>query len=239
MTGSPRPARLRRRRRVMLLSALPAVIALLIGGILISVVVAGRSAQQDFASGATGALSDDVAVLQKFGVIEPATAHFAAGALAVREDRLADADAEFSESLARSAFDRSCPVRVNLELVRERQGDVAAWEARLDDARERYAAALDVIDGAPPGCFTGNDDPDADRRAVRADAAGRIATKLQNLGTVAHLAPPPPPPAVAAAPPAPSGGTNPEQSPQTRRLDPGQGDPLDALQRLLTDAAPR
>ncbi|MBX7454615.1 hypothetical protein GR927_42105 [Mycolicibacterium sp. 3033] len=233
-----RPARLRRRRRLMLLSALPAAFALAVAGALISVVVAGRSAQQNYASGAVGALADDVAVLRTFGVIQPADTHFAAGALAVLQDRLADADAEFSESLARTASDRSCPVRVNLELVRERQGDVAAWEARLDDARERYAGALTVIDDAPSGCFTGNDDPDADRRAVRDEAAARIAAKVENLGT---MAPPPPPPPPAAVPPAPApgGGTSPDRSPQTRRLDPGQGDPLEALQRLLTDAAPR
>lgn len=234
---SRRPARLRRRRRLMLLSALPAALALAVAGALISVVVAGRSAQENYASGAVGALADDVAVLQRFGVIQPASNHFAAGALAVLQDRLADADAEFSESLGHTTADRSCPVRVNLELVRERQGDVAAWEARLDDARERYASALAVIDGAPPGCFAGNDDPDSDRRAVREDAAARIAAKLQNLGAVAPQAPPPPPPPSAAASAPVVGAAPPQQTPQTRRLDPGQGDPLDALQRLLTDAA--
>lgn len=238
MTSTLRPARLRRRRRLMLLSALPAALLLAVAGALISVVVAGQSAQQNYASGAAGAMSDDVAVLQRFGLMEPANKHFAAGALAVLEDRLADADREFTQSLAHTRGDRSCPVRVNLELVRERQGDVAAWEARLDDARERYASALTVIDDAPPGCFAGNDDPDADRRAVRAEAAARIAAKVQNLGAVAPLAPPPPPPPGAAAPAAPVGEGPQQESPQTRRLDPGRGDPLDALQRLLTDAAP-
>lgn len=233
-----RPARLRRRRRLMLLWALPAAFALAVAVVLISVVVAGRSAQENYASGAVGALADDVAVLRRFAVIDPAGTHFAAGTLAVLQDRLADADAEFSESLAHMSADRSCPVRVNLELVRERQGDVAAWEARLDDARERYAGALAVIDDAPAGCFAGNDDPDADRRAVREDAAARIAAKLQNLGAVAPPPPAPPPPAAAAAPAPPAGSAPQQDSPQTRRLDPGQGDPLDALQRLLIDAAP-
>ncbi|TRW86373.1 hypothetical protein FK535_07920 [Mycolicibacterium sp. 018/SC-01/001] len=237
MIRTARPARLRSRRRLLLWSALPSALALAVAGALIIVVMTGRSAQQNFASGATGALADDVAVLQTLGVIEPATTHVTAGTLAVREDRLADADAEFSTALADSAGEGSCPVRVNLELVRERQGDVAAWEARLDDARERYAAALAVIDDAPPGCFAGDDDPDADRRAVRADAAARIAAKLQNLGTVAPNAPPPPPPSAAAAPAPPVGGAPVPESPQTRRLDPGRGDPLDALQRILTDAA--
>ncbi|MEH3143099.1 MAG: hypothetical protein PGN37_23655 [Mycobacterium kyogaense] len=240
MTGAPRPARLRRRRRLLLLSALPAALALAIAGALISVVLSGRSAQENYASGATGELADDVAVLQRFGVIQPASTHSAAGSLAVLQDRLADADHEFSQVLGLTAADRSCPARVNLELVRERQGDVAAWEARLDDARERYASALAVIDAAPQNCFGGNDDPDTERRAVRQDAAARIAAKLQNLGAVAPPAPPPPPPppASAAAPASPGAGPQ-EESPQTRRLDPGQGDPLEALQRLLTDAAPR
>ncbi|BBX66749.1 hypothetical protein [Mycolicibacterium psychrotolerans] len=231
------PSRLRLRRRLILLSAPLALVALVVAVKLISVVVAGQSAQQHYDDRAIGELRDDVSMLRTLDVIQPATTHFAAGTLAVLEDRLDTADAEFAQSLAGTPTDRSCPVRVNLELVRERQADIAAWEARLDDARERYGSALTVIDDAPPACFSGNDDPDPDRRAVRADAAARIAAKLRALGTVAPVAAPPPPPPADAPPAAPVVAAPESEPPQTRRLEPAQGDPLEALRRLLKDAA--
>ncbi|ORA52467.1 hypothetical protein BST22_12070 [Mycolicibacterium chubuense] len=225
------------RRRLLVLSTPPAVVALVVAVKMISVVVAGHNAQQHYDDRAIADLRDDVSILRTLDVIQPATTDFAAGALAVLEDRLDTADAEFTQSLAGTATDRSCPVRVNLELVRERQGDIAAWEARLDDARDRYGSALTVIDDAPPACFSGNDDPDPDRRAVRADAAARIAAKLRTLGTVAPVAPPPPPPPANATPSAPIVAAPESEPPQTRRLEPAQGDPLEALRRLLRDAA--
>lgn len=230
-------SRLRLRRRLVALSAPVALVVLVVAVKMISVVVVGQSAQQHYADNAIGGLSSDVSILRTLDVIEPATTHFGAGALAVLEDRLDSADAQFSRSLAGTAADRSCPVRVDLALVRERQGDIAAWEARLDDARERYGSALAVIDEAPAGCFSGNDDPDPDRRAVRADAAARIAAKLRTLGTVAPVAPPPPPPPAEAAPAAPVVAPTETEPSQTRRLEPAQGDPLEALRRLLQDAA--
>lgn len=231
------PSRLRLRRRLLVLSTPPAVVALVVAAKLISVVVAGQNAQQHYDDRAIADLRDDVSILRTLDVIQPATTDFVAGTLAVLEDRLDTADAEFTQSLAGTATDGSCPVRVNLELVRERQGDIAAWEARLDDARARYAGALSVIDDAPPACFAGNDDPDPDRRAVRADAAARIAAKLRTLGTVAPVAPPPLPPPADAAPTAPVVAAPESEPPQTRRLEPAQGDPLEALRRLLKDAA--
>lgn len=234
------PARVRLRRRLLLMSAPVTLAALVLAAKLISVVLVGGSAQEHFAAGEVGALRDDVSALSLLDIVEPATTAFAAGTLAVREERLDDADARFSEALAGAGPDRSCAVRVNLALVRERRGDIDAWEARLDVARQRYESALDVIAAAPPGCFAGNDDPDEQRRAVRADAAERIAAKIRALGSVAPLAPPVPPPAAApATPPAPP-VTAPEVADPTdeRRLDRG-GDPLEALRQLLRDAAAR
>ncbi|MGE2732320.1 hypothetical protein ACQI4F_22880, partial [Mycolicibacterium vaccae] len=198
------PARLRLRRRLLIWSAVPVLIAVIVAVKSISVVVAGSSAQRDFAAGRTGAMATDVAILQTLDVIEPATTAFAAGSHAVLEGRLDVADRRFADSLARTPAGESCPVRVNLALLRERQGDIDAWEARLDAARDRYESALAVIGEAPAACFAGNDDPDPERRAVRADAAARITAKIRALGTVAPLTPPvpAPPPAAAATPPA-------------------------------------
>ncbi|HEX2214020.1 MAG TPA: hypothetical protein VHH12_11365, partial [Mycobacterium sp.] len=130
VTRHPGPSRLRLRRRLLVFSAPVVVVALLAAAKLISVVVAGNSAVSNFAAGDPDALRSDVAVLGLLNVVEPEKAPFAAGGLAVLDDRLADADARFSEALARMPDGQSCPVLINLELVRERRGDVDAWENR-------------------------------------------------------------------------------------------------------------
>jgi hypothetical protein len=235
-TSTPTPARLRLRRRLLMWSAVPALVALLVAAKLISVVVAGSAAQQHYAAGEAGALEDDVAVLRVFNVVEPANALFAAGALAVLDGRLDVADARFTDALSATDAARACPVLVNLVLVRERRADIDAWEARLDSARAHYLSALELIAEAPADCFAGNDDPDPPRRAVRADSAPRIEAKLRNLGTGAALAAPAPPPVTAPAPP-PVAAPDPQDPAQPRQLDPTEGDPMEVLRRLLRDAA--
>lgn len=230
------PARLRLRRRLLVWSTPAAIVALLAAIKLISVVAAGHSAASDFSAGAVSALRRDVATLQIVDVIEPEKTAFAAGTLAVAEGRLDEADAQFSKSLSRSDMTQSCAARVNLELVRETQGDLAVFSGRPDRARERYRAALAIVQSAPNGCFAGNDDPDADRRAVRSDAAARLAAKLAGPDAV-----PPPAPVQPTAPPPPA-SPPPAQAPsapdqQRPVLQLGPGDPVERLRQVLTDAA--
>lgn len=232
------PARIRTRRRLLALSALPTIAAVVLGAKLISVAVVGDSARENFAAGDIGALRDDVSILQMLNIVEPANAQWAAGGLAVLEDRLDDAQAHFEAALANTDAAQSCPVRVNLQLVTERQGDIDAWEARLDEARQTYETSLTVIAEAPSGCFAGNSDPDPRRQAVRQDAEARVRAKIAGLGTVAPLAPPsPPPPAAPEAPaPPPASAVDPGAPQDPRRLDVG-GDPLEVLRQVLRDAA--
>ncbi len=89
---------------------------------------------------------------------------------------------------------------MNIELVRERLGDIDGWEGRTDQARERYRSALAVVADAPAGCFGDNTDPDTERRAVRNDTVPRLEAKIDGLDN----APPPPPPPPLAAPPPPA-----------------------------------
>ena len=233
-----RPSRLRLRRRLLVFSAPLVIVALVAVVKMISVVVAGNSAVSNFASDDVTALERDVSTLNVLNVLEPAKGPFAAGTLAVREGRLDEADARFSEALSRTDPTQSCPVRVNLELVRERQGDVDAWEGRLDQARERYTGALAIVQDAPEGCFEGNMDPDAERRSVRHDAPARLAAKMAGL----RAAPPPPPPPPAAPPPPPPpplapAAPAPEGIQAPLRLEPGASDPIEKLRQLLGDAA--
>ncbi|MEC4763444.1 hypothetical protein VT930_10050 [Mycobacterium sherrisii] len=234
------PARLRLRRRLLIYSAPLTVAAVLSIVKLISVVLAGNSAVSSFALRDGNAVRADAAILGIGNVIEQANAPFAAGTAAVLDGRLDDADTDFSAALVRTDAARSCPVRVNLELVREAQGDRAAAAGDRARADERYVSALAVIDGAPGACFSGNDDPDPQRRALRDDTTNRLAAKRTALDTSSPrvpappppMAPPPPPP----PPPPPAVGADGREIPP-RELDPAAGDPFDKLQQVLQDAA--
>jgi hypothetical protein len=224
----------------VLFSAPVALIVLIAAVKMISVVVAGNSAVTNFRDGDGDALGGDSSTLNALNVIERAKAPFTAGTAAVLQGRLEEADARFSEALSLTAADQSCPVLVNLELVRERQGDIDGWEGRPDDARERYRSALAIVEGAPDGCFADNTDPDSERRAVRNDTVPRLKAKLDGLDN----APPPPPPSPPPAPPPPPsapppavGAGDPEGQPGELRLDPGNGDADDKLRQILQDAA--
>jgi hypothetical protein len=231
------PPRLRRRRRLLVFSAPVAVLMLVAILKLCSVVIAGGSAATDYAKRDAGALRGDVAMLNPVNVVEPAKAFFAAGALAVLDGRLEDADVQFGQALAHTEFEASCPVRVNLELVRETLGDKAARALNVEAAVANYLGALSVVDSAPAGCFTGNTDPDPDRRTLREEAAARLKAKIDTV----RVAPPPPPPPVAEPPPPPppppAAGSTPAQPDTRLRLDRGSGDPLEQLQQILRDAA--
>ena len=179
-----------------------------------------------------------VGSLTVLNVVEPEKAYFAAGSLAVLDNRIEEADRQFSESLARTEPAESCEVRVNLELVRETLGDRAAAAFDTRTAVAQYLSARTIVEQAPQGCFAGNSDPDPQRRVLRIDAVPRLNLKID----AAQVAPPPapPPPGATASPPVPaqSGGT-PAETDTLLRLEPGAGTPLDRLQQILRDAAAR
>jgi hypothetical protein len=233
-----RPARLRLRRRLLWVLTPVAVLAVLVAVKLASLVLAGDAAISAYDRGDADALRRAVGVLGVADVVAPARTDLAEGALAVLDGRLADADAAFTDALAHTAVGESCAVRVNLELVREALGDLAARDGDVPAAERRYTGALTVVGEAPPTCFAGNTDPDPQRRAVRAGAAARLAAKLEALRSpqAARAAPPavpvaPPPP----PPPPPAGGAGEPDPAQPRELGPGA--PLDRLRQLLQDAA--
>lgn len=209
------------RRRLLIYSAPVVVLVLIVVAKMVSVVVTGHAAVQHFATADIAALSGDVDTLRVLNVIEPARADFAAGTLAVLRNRLDEADREFASALERTDSDESCSVRTNLALVRESRGDAAAARFEAPAAVDHYRAATDVIAGAPAGCF-------------HADSVARIEAKIAVV-----TAPPPPPPPAPPVPDsaAPVPGSAPDAA-RERRLNPGQGDPLDKLQQILRDASP-
>ena len=228
------------RTRLYLFSA-PVLVLILLASIkMISVVIAGDSARSNFASHDIEALESDVAVLQFIDVIEPGTTAFAAGDLDVLAGRLPDADRQFADSLARTDHTDSCPVRINLLLVRETLGDLGFRDGDRAGSIRRYQEAIAVVQEAPAGCFAGNDDPDEQRRLVREDALPRLQRKL-GLVTGPAVAPPPPPPVAAPPPPPPAGAPAPAPAEQTEEQEPGrrlgtEGDPAERLRILLDNA---
>jgi len=227
--------RARLRRRLLLGSAPVVAAALIVAAKLASVAVIGESAVSDYTNRDTAALSTDVAILRQFNVVEPARTAYAAGALAVLENRLRDADREFSQALARTEPDESCPARVNLELVRETLGDRAAASADHDTAVRQYTAAKDAVTHAPVNCFAGNADGDPQRRQIRAEALPRLDAKLTAAGQPPTAPPPPRPEAPPPAPPPAAGSAT--STPPPPLPPPDRGDPLRGLQQILRDAA--
>ncbi|SPM33658.1 Mycobacterium rhizamassiliense ORFan [Mycobacterium rhizamassiliense] len=191
------PARLRLRRHLSVYFLPVALVLLAVVGKIISAMLTGDAAVSDFAHHDIDALRDDVSTLSGLNVIEPGQVSFIAGDLAVLEGKLDTAEQQFAAALQRIDNADSCPARINLELVRETQGDLAANRADVSHAEERYNSALQVITDAPPRCFKDNDDPNLDRRRIRNDAAARLADKIKAL----HLPPAKPPnPAQTASP---------------------------------------
>ena len=228
------PARLRLRRRLLVFSAPVALLLVVVIVKSLSVVIAGDSAASAYTERDNAGLRRAVDSLTVLNVIEPAKAYFAAGSLAVLDNRLEEADRQFSESLARTEPVESCAARVNLQLVRETLGDRAAAVLDGRTAVAQYVSARTVVEQAPQGCFAGNADPDPQRQVLRDDALRRLNAKID----AAQVAPPPPPPppgaTAAPPPPAQSGGTLAETDSQLR-LEPGT--PMEQLQQILRDAA--
>ncbi|WP_077742308.1 tetratricopeptide repeat protein [Mycolicibacterium boenickei] len=210
---NPSQRRLRLRRRLFLYTVpVAALLAVVVAG-LISVVVVGNSAVDSFNRHDIEALRIDVDKLKKFGVIEAGSIAFAEGDLLVLEGKLDDAEKRFSEALESFDGADSCPVRINLELVRETLADLAVRSGRPKDADRLYNDALAVVKDAPDGCFLYNTDPNDERRAVRADAKPRLERKLAAM----HAPPPPPPTGPAVVTP------EPPPPPPALSPPPGQG----------------
>ena len=174
----------------MLVCTVPAALILAaLGAEVTTTVLTGQDAVSDFAHHDIDALRADVATLSRFNIVDPARVAVAAADLAVLEGRLDAAENHFTDALDHTPTDQSCPILVNLELLRETRGDLAAATGDTSQAEQRYNAAQQTISAAPPGCFTDNTDPNPDRRQIRRDAAARLTDKIKAL----HLPPAPPP----------------------------------------------
>jgi hypothetical protein len=121
----------------------------LIGMTLVWGQVSAAYERQDYASATSAARW-----LTVVNVIDPWKAHFAVGDGLAGQGLDQDAQGEFEQALGLASPREQCPVRVNLSLVLERQGDavVEADPENRDAASAFYDEALTVIDDADESC---------------------------------------------------------------------------------------
>jgi len=139
----------RRRRRLALWSAPPALLALAVAAKLLSVGVLGASAGQAFDAGDQERLDSASSWLLVANILEPHKAHFALGDAHVVSGDYAAARKDFESALAAGAGVDECKVRVNLVLSIEKLGD-SAGEPQA--AAELFKEAKAAAESAPAQC---------------------------------------------------------------------------------------
>lgn len=145
----------RRRRRLLLGSALPVLIAVALAVKLLSVGYLGGQAAGSFGRGDQATLASAASGLGVANIVERHKAPFAAADALVLGGDYAGARALFEEALADAPPADECKVRVNLVLSIERLADKAAESGGSDsEAGRLYGDGLAAIKAAPPGCFT-------------------------------------------------------------------------------------
>lgn len=179
----------RRRRRLLLWSALPVLLALLLAAKLLSAAWFSSQASGAFARGDAPAVESAAAVLGVANFLEPHKAPFAAGdALALRGDYTA-ARTAFEAALDAAPPADECRVRANLALSIERLGDTGSGggtdgtdgSSGTDGTGEGVRLleeALAVVRAAPAGCF-GADSADSEAGERLQQAGQRLEEKIE------------------------------------------------------------
>ncbi|MUL66478.1 hypothetical protein BOO86_18535 [Mycobacterium sp. CBMA 234] len=174
------PSRKVLRRKLVVLSLLPALLVLGIAVKLVLMVAYGESARSDFLKYDSYGMDRDVRMLKAFNVIDSYKAYFTAGDRYLLEGKLADAEVEFKKSLELVDQDESCPVRINLAVVLEALGDVKNAGKHRDQAKPLWQEALTVVQQAPAGCFNTTTEPNEEQRKHRNETEKRLQDKLKD-----------------------------------------------------------
>ncbi|PRB41836.1 hypothetical protein CQ020_17350 [Arthrobacter sp. MYb23] len=139
----------RRRRRLALWSAPPALLALAVAAKLLSVGVLGASAGQSFDAGEQEGVATAASWLQVANILEPHKGLFVSGDAHVLAGDFAAARKDFESALEMGAGVDECRVRVNLVLSIEKLGDAAGDP---DAAALLFTEAKATVESAPPQC---------------------------------------------------------------------------------------
>ncbi|RAX44413.1 hypothetical protein DQ354_15665 [Arthrobacter sp. AQ5-06] len=183
----PAPGRRQRRRRLLVWSALPALLVLCLSAKLLSVGMLADTAARSFAAGDSGAVADAAAGLRIANFIEPHKAPFAEGDGLFLAGDFAAARQRFEEALSLAGTADECVVRVNLALTIESLGDAQAKAEDPTAAARFFAEGVAVVEAAPEGCFDASGEAGAgktleqagERLQQKADAAAADNTTPQ------------------------------------------------------------
>lgn len=155
--GPPAPVLINRRlRRRLILFSLPVVIVVFAIAVkLVAMTLMGSFAtaayeREDYPQVVN--LSRAQTVLN---VIDPWKAHYNTGTALAKQGLIDAARPELERALELAAPDQQCPVRVNLALTIEAQGDaIVAASGKTPEAVDLYQQSLAVIQAADESCFT-------------------------------------------------------------------------------------
>ncbi|MBP1135969.1 hypothetical protein JOE31_002201 [Arthrobacter sp. PvP023] len=146
--------RKRRRRRLLLGSAVPGSIAVALAVKLLSVGYLGGEAAGSFGRGDQAALASAASGLGIANIVERHKAPFAAADALVLGGDYDGARVLFEAALADAPPADECKVRVNLVLSIERLADKAVESGGSGaEAGHLYGDGLAAVKAAPPGCF--------------------------------------------------------------------------------------
>jgi hypothetical protein len=167
------------RRRLLVWSALPALLVLCLAVKLLSLDPLAGHAAKAFEAKDAAAVGMAAETLQAANIVEPHKAPFAAGDAQALAGNFGAARLRFEEALepAPAGSPDACVVRLNLVLAIERLGDE---KLRLEDragAAALFTEALEVAGAAPEGCFSGGAAADAGEKL--SEAEGRLNGKLE------------------------------------------------------------
>ena len=218
---APAPGRRQRRRRLLVWSALPALLVLCLSAKLLSVGILADTAARSFAAGDSSNVADAAAGLRIANFIEPHKAPFAEGDGLFLAGDFAAARQRFEEALSLAGTADECVVRVNLALTIERLGDAQAKAEDPTAAARLFAEGVAVVEAAPEGCFDAGADAGAE-----ADAGEKLEQAGERLQQKADAA------ATENTTPQPSEQPGEDQSP----ADPGQQSQLDQLKDSAKEA---
>lgn len=147
-----RQLRRRRRRRLMLWGLAPALLMLLFAAKLLSMTLIGGQAVAQYEDGDYEGSMNTSELLKTANIIESWKAHYDVGTNALQLGLLDPARAELETALSLAAPGEQCPIRNNLAIAIERQGDAVLEAGDEAGARALWEEALAIVEGSDPSC---------------------------------------------------------------------------------------